>query len=121
MSAPEAAIQRAVVAYLRYRLPRGSLVHHSPHGATGKGLSAAIANRHAASMGALDGWPDLTLVVRGRLYAMECKTDRGTLSKAQKAVRDALVAQGVPYAVVRSADDAASCCAVWESEWEAGR
>lgn len=103
---PEADVQRAVVAFLRAVLPAGSIVHHSAHEQRGGGARARLAQAVGVGMGVHPGFPDLVVVTGGRVLFLEIKTERGVLSQAQRAVGAALQAQGLPWAVVRSVDDA---------------
>ena len=54
---------------------------------------------------------------RGQPMAFEVKSKDGRLSKSQKALRDAFMAQGIPYAVVRSVDDVKAALDEWGVEF----
>ena len=103
---PEAAIQRAVVAALRLALPPGAIVYHSGHEYRGGDARAKLAQAIGVGMGVHPGFSDLVVVSEGRVAFLEVKTAQGQLSGDQKAFRDAIRAQGLLYAVVRSIDDA---------------
>ena len=103
---PEADAQRAIVALLRVILPRGSIVHHS---ANEVGFGGARArNRQAIldGMGVFRGFSDLLVISDGRVMFLEVKSRAGRLSEAQERFRDMVVAQGLPWALVRSPEDA---------------
>lgn len=104
----ETPIHKAVLAYLRRVLP-DAIITHVPNG----GARDAIAGRHLKEMGATAGWPDLTIVAGGRLYLMEVKGSAGVLSPPQVAMMRRFLAQGVPYTVARSVDDARDALADW--------
>lgn len=103
---PEAEIQRQIVGALRSVLPRGAIVHHSGHEQRGGDRRARLAQAVGVGMGVHPGFPDVTVVSEGRVLFLEVKAPRGALSAAQRAFRDAIHAQRVPYAVVRSVDEA---------------
>jgi hypothetical protein len=105
---PEAAIQRAIVAALRLALPPGAIVHHSGHEQRGGDGRAKLAQAIGVGMGVHPGFADLVLVSEGRVAFLEVKTAKGQLSGDQRAFRDAIRAQGLHYAVVRSIDEALS-------------
>lgn len=102
----EAEIQRAIVAALRLVLPPGSIVHHSGHEQRGGDARAKLAQAIGVGMGVHPGFSDLVVVSEGRVAFLEVKTAKGRLSEDQEAFRDTVLAQGLPYAVVRSIDDA---------------
>jgi hypothetical protein len=103
---PEADAQRAIVAILRVVLPAGAIVHHSPNEV---GFSGARArNRQAIldGMGVFRGFADLLVLSEGRVMFLEVKSSAGRLSEAQERFRDLVQDQGLPWACVRSPQDA---------------
>lgn len=115
----EGPIHRACLQFLRKVLP-GALIHHSPNempvaGASPK--SKAIAQNKAKGLGMQPGWPDLEVFYRGLPMMFEVKAEGGTMSKTQRAMRDAFEAQGVHYAVVRSVDDVKEALDDWGIEF----
>ena len=115
----EGPIHIACLQFLREVLP-GALIHHSPNempvaGASQK--SKAIAQNKAKGLGMQPGWPDLEVFYRGLPLMFEVKAEGGTMSKAQRSVCDAFVAQGVHYAVVRSVDDVKEALDDWGIEY----
>jgi len=115
-ASPERAIHLAVLVYLRRVLP-AAITHHSAQGldvsGVGPGNAIARAVAKAKCMGMVTGFPDLILLHRGRAYGLEIKAEGGRMSPAQKAVQADFAAAGVPYAVVRSVDDARDALADW--------
>jgi len=115
-ASPERAIHLDVLAYMRCVLP-AAITHHSAQGLdvsdNGAGNVIARAVAKAKCMGMVTGFPDLILLHRGRAYGMEIKAEGGRMSLAQKAVQGDFAAAGVPYAVVRSVDDARDALADW--------
>jgi len=71
--------------------------------ATGRG-----AKRQAilVGMGVHPGFADLAILCDGRVLFLELKSIKGRLSPAQEAFRNAALAQGFGWALVRSLDDA---------------
>ena len=63
--------------------------------------------RHQQGLGSFRGLSDLTAIKDGRVVWIECKTAKGKLSVHQEAFRDAILAAGGEYAVVRCVEDAA--------------
>jgi hypothetical protein len=57
-------------------------------------------------MGVHAGFADLIVLCEGRVLFLELKSLKGRLSPAQEAFRDAMLAQGFGWALVRSLDDA---------------
>lgn len=100
---PEADLQREVVKSLRWLLPRGSIVHHSPGEQRRGGRSAQAI---ALGMGLHPGFADIVVLSAGRVLFLELKSATGRLSEAQAAFRDDVRAQGHGWARVRSLDDA---------------
>ena len=108
----EAAIHKAVVAYLHAQLPQ-ALIHHSPNEGNRGGAKGFRDGARNKAMGMLTGFPDLFIYTRGVGHFMEVKGPKGTLSDRQKEVRSMLQGQGAPYAVVRSVDDARAALSEW--------
>lgn len=104
---PEADLQRAVVRWLRLVLPGDAIVHHSPN-ETGDGSEAARKRQAVlVGMGVFPGFADVVVLARGRVLFLELKSPTGSLSDDQKEFRRRVWAQGLPWALVRSLDDAA--------------
>jgi hypothetical protein len=105
----ETPIQIAIVNYLRLVMPR-STIYHTPNG----GLRSKREAGKLKEMGVLAGVFDLTILTEsGRLCFLEVKDRLGVLSKPQKAFGASLDAAGVPWAVVRSVDDARRVLSLW--------
>ena len=98
----EAAIQRAVLAYLRTAVCQPAHFHVTDLGS----MSESDRKRRGRAGGA-SGWPDITGCADGRFIALEVKSAKGRVRKAQTAVLDALTAAGGVVGVVRSVEDAA--------------
>lgn len=105
----EDRLQVSIVSRLRLVL-KDSIVFAIPNGAhcgerEGKRLKDA---------GLLAGVPDLAIVGRGgRVFFIEVKAPKGTLSDAQDALNSWFLANAVPYAVVRSIDDTMTAIGHW--------
>jgi hypothetical protein len=52
-----------------------------------------------------DGVPDIGLVIKGRFYAVECKSSTGRQSEGQKRFESGLVKADGQYLVVRGVED----------------
>lgn len=103
---PEADLQRAVVAALRFGLPKGAILHHCANEVTQPGPRGAMRQAILVGMGVHRGFADLMVLCEGRVLFLELKSPRGRLSPAQAAFRDAVRAQGFGWELVRSLDDA---------------
>jgi len=114
----EARVQAAMVEWVRAVAP--SLVIFHP--ANGGWRSKAEAARFKW-LGVLAGVPDLCVIGQdGAVYFIEVKAEGGSLSPAQRDMRDRLTAMRVPYAVARSIDDVRQAFAIWGIQTrEAGR
>ncbi|MDV7272120.1 VRR-NUC domain-containing protein [Thioclava sp. A2] len=103
---PEADLQRAVVSALRFALPKGAIVHHCANEVTDPGPRGAKRQAILVGMGVHRGFADLIVLCEGRVLFLELKSLKGRLSPAQEAFREAVIAQGFGWALVRSLDDA---------------
>jgi hypothetical protein len=103
---PEADLQRAVVQALRLALPRSAIIHHSANEVTEPGPRGAKRQAILAGMGVHPGFADLVVLCNGRVLFLELKAPKGRLRPEQETFRDAVLAQGFGWALVRSVDDA---------------
>jgi len=103
---PEADLQRAVVQALLFALPRSAIVHHCANEVTEAGPRGAKRQAILVGMGVHSGFADLIVLCAGRVLFLELKSLKGRLSPAQEAFRDAVLAQGFGWALVRTLDDA---------------
>ena len=103
---PEADAQRAIVALLRVVLPSGAIVHHSPNEVGFGGARARNRQAILDGMGVCRGFSDLLVISEGRVMFLEVKSRAGRLSDTQERFRDLVQAQGLPWALVRSPEDA---------------
>jgi hypothetical protein len=103
---PEADLQRAVVAALRFALPKGAIINHCANEVTEAGPRGAKRQAILVGMGVHAGFADLVVLCDGRVLLLELKSLKGQLSPAQEAFRDAVLAQGLGWALVRTLDDA---------------
>ena len=103
---PEADLQRAVVSALRFALPKRAIVHHCANEVTEPGPRGAKRQAILVGMGVHRGFADLMVLSEGRVLFLELKSLKGRLSPAQEAFREAVIAQGFSWALVRTLDDA---------------
>jgi hypothetical protein len=108
----EGPIHMAIFAYLQTALLPGSVIHHSPNE-----LGVKLAPDHRRNIlsmlkrkGMRGGWPDLEAVARQSsgpavFFAVEVKSEDGTMQKNQTQLREEFEALGVPYCVARSITD----------------
>lgn len=100
----ESPIQRAILAYLRLRLP-GCVAASVPNSTDVRGRGAAIAIAKQKQNGLLPGFPDLVCFWWGECLLIEVKAPGGRVSDAQRAVHAALADQGFHVIVAREIDD----------------
>jgi len=103
---PEADLQRSVVQALRTVLPRTAIIHHCANEVSEPGPRGAKRQAILVGMGVHAGFADLMVICDGRVLFLELKAPKGRLRPAQEAFRDAVLAQGFGWALVRSLDDA---------------
>ena len=103
---PEADLQRAVVVALRFALPKTAILHHCANEAMEPGPRGAKRQAVLVGMGVQPGFADLIVLCGGRVLFLELKSLKGRLNPAQEEFRDAVLAQGFGWALVRSLDDA---------------
>ena len=103
---PEADLQRAVVVALRFALPKGAIIHHCVNEVTEAGPRGAKRQAILVGMGVHAGFADLIVLCEGRVLFLELKSLKGRLSPTQIEFRNAVMAQGFGWALVRSLDDA---------------
>jgi hypothetical protein len=106
---PERALQVALVEHLQWRASPDLWWAHYPSG----GRRSRIAGAILKGMGARAGVPDLLLVSRGRLFAMELKSDRGRLSPVQRETHAAMRKAGVVIGVAGNIDQALDLLGEW--------
>ena len=103
---PEADLQRAVVQALRFALPRTAIIHHCANEVTEAGPRGAKRQAILVGMGVHAGFAELMVLSDGRVLFLELKAAKGRLRPSQEAFRDAVLAQGFGWAMVRSLYDA---------------
>jgi hypothetical protein len=107
--ATEDQIQRAVADYLRLRGVPGLLWWHTPNGE----LRRPGAGGRLKAYGARAGMPDLMMILGGRTYALEIKTEHGRVSAAQRAVHADLKEAGAEVWVAFGLDAAIGQLKKW--------
>lgn len=96
----ESQIQRQILDWLKATCP-SAIVFAVPNGEHRNKITAAKLKGQGVKAGAAD----LIFVHQGIIAFIEVKTEKGRLSEAQKAFRDACATHQVPYAVVRGIGD----------------
>jgi hypothetical protein len=107
---PERRLQVDLVAgHFPWRLLPDVFWWHHPAGGRRSRITGAILK----SMGAKPGIPDILLLTRGRLYALELKSERGRLSDAQKQTHQELRSAGAIVGTAGSLDQALDLLGEW--------
>jgi hypothetical protein len=105
----EARIQAAALEWLKAFAPE-LIVFHVPNGGYRSKAEAA----RLKWQGVVAGVADLCIVtLDGRSHFLEVKAPGGYLSPEQRAFADRCAALRVPFAVIRSIDDARQALAAW--------
>jgi hypothetical protein len=105
---PEAALQRAVAAFLDVALPDDAWWSAVGHG--GGGL---VRGAQLKAMGVKAGFPDVHVLWRGIPIYIELKSTTGALSDEQKAVRDAIRKSGGLWHMARSVEQVEQALVSW--------
>lgn len=107
----EDRIQGEIIDLLKVSAIPDLLYFSVPNG----GRRAWKTSKTMKDTGQLEGMTDIVLIHPMSLIAhcMEVKTKDGSLGKAQRAIRDRCKALGIPWAVVRSRDDAQDQLTKW--------
>ncbi len=101
MKRPEQALHRAAVQYLDAVLPDNSVFWHTPSGGYRTRAEAAI----FAGLGVMGGIPDILILYRSKLIAVELKAPKGRLTEKQKAMHVRLMLAGAIVTTVTSLDE----------------
>jgi hypothetical protein len=107
---PEAQLQRAVLDHLAWRAVPGAWWCHYPAGGWRSPIEAAILK----SLGTIAGVPDLLIVHRGQLYALELKTEYGGLTQTQIDTQARMRAAGATVATAVEIDAALAQLEQWQ-------
>lgn len=106
---PEDAIQRAVFQHLRVRGAHGHIAFAVPNGGARSKPEAAV----MVGLGVLAGIPDVLILHDGKVYALELKSENGSLTPAQKAVQVRLRRAGISVATAYGLDQAITILEAW--------
>lgn len=109
----EDEIHKGIVAWLRAVLPADAIIHHPRNEGNRGGRAGLMDGVRGQAMGVMPGFPDLLIYVDGRGYCIEVKRPGAYQTQIQRLVQQKLDAQGIPYAVCRSVNDARDTLASW--------
>lgn len=110
MNHPEDALTTAAMRWLDLMgNVHGFLAWHVPNGGKRNACEAARFN----GMGVKAGIPDIHIVKDGRLYLIELKAGKGTLSEIQKQRMERLIECGALCIVCRSLDEVMNATHAW--------
>jgi hypothetical protein len=103
----EDQIQKAICQFLDKALPSDSYYFAVPNGSVlaGNPKQRGMQMNKLKATGLKLGCPDLFIIIRGIIFAVEVKTDTGKLSDNQRTACDQIVAAGALWAVARSVED----------------
>lgn len=107
-SRAEAALHRAVAAYLTVALPPDVAWTTFPAGSGGKARGGQL-----KAAGLRPGWPDLQILWDGKFLGIELKTGKRRLSPAQDACVRLIFRAGGTWTVCRSIDDVERILIAW--------
>jgi hypothetical protein len=106
----EAAIQRAVIGHLAWRGHADAFCFHVPLGGFRRPIEAAILK----SIGTVAGVPDVVIIYRGQVYAIEIKTETGKLTDIQRDCHERLRRAGAEVATAFGLDEALEQLERWK-------
>jgi hypothetical protein len=106
---PEAAIQRALFTHIRARAQPGMFAFHVPNGGYRRKTEAAILK----GLGVKAGIPDLICIHRGKVYALELKSERGRATAVQRETIIAMEAAGAHVCIATGLDEALKQLEQW--------
>ena len=86
----EQELQKTVARYLDLALPKDAVFFHCPNGGARSKAEAGIFK----AMGVKAGVPDIFIIYRGRVVAIELKSEKGRLTPAQKDMHSRLALAG---------------------------
>jgi hypothetical protein len=109
----ESDIQEAFVHWLRLHHPKLWFNHSANEGSYPVQYRVKL-----KKMGLCPGWPDLELLIGGKIHFMELKMPKGRLSENQKAFQEYCLENGIPHAVPRSLKEAIEIFKEWLSRAE---
>ena len=102
-------LQESVCVFLRWALPADATFWAVPNGGLRHSREAARMSR----LGIKAGCPDLHIVHAGKLFCLELKAPKGTLSPTQVQMIDRLKLCGVPTVVVKSLGEVEQALRGW--------
>lgn len=106
----ELGLQKFTANLLALQAAPNVIWFHPPNGEYRSGRTGA----RLKAMGVRPGVADIVIVLpNGRAAFLELKTEKGTLSKEQRAFREQCEANGAPYAVARSPEEVKAVLTVW--------
>lgn len=103
----EDQIQKDICQFLDKALPSDSYYFAVPNGSVlaGNPRQRGMQMNKLKATGLKPGCPDLFVIVRRIIFALEVKTGAGRLAETQKDACDRIIAAGGIWAVVRSVED----------------
>lgn len=107
---PEQQIQRAVFQHLRQRAAPGVFAFHVPNGGYRKPKEAAIMK----GLGVVAGVPDVMVIFRGAVYALELKAEGGRPTLKQLEAVDNIRNAGGFACICEGLDRALRCLEAWQ-------
>lgn len=100
---PEQVAHIAVIDFLRLALPAAAMVWHTPNEAK----RSVVERVYLRRMGLMPGFPDIAILMHGRLWVAEMKAPGETTSRDQDVCISHLMLCGAKYlGIWRSPDDA---------------
>jgi hypothetical protein len=106
----ETEIQRAVFQHVGWRAYKDTFIFHPANG----GYRTATEGAIFASLGVVPGTPDIIAIYRGRVFALELKTETGRVSQAQLECHEELRRAGATVDVAYGLDHALRQLEQWQ-------
>jgi hypothetical protein len=106
---PEQQIQKSILDHLGWRGLPELFAFHVPNG----GYRTAVESKIFKSLGVIPGVPDLLILYRGRLHALELKTKGGRLTETQRRTHEDMRQAGALVATCYGVNDALLQLEAW--------
>jgi VRR-NUC domain-containing protein len=105
----EQQIQKSILDHLAWRGLPELFAFHVPNG----GYRPAVEAKIFKSLGVIPGVPDVLILYRGRLHALELKTKGGRLTETQRRTHEDMRRAGAFTATCYGVDDALLQLETW--------
>jgi len=100
---PEQVIQKTIIDFLTQLENAGELFFQRTNNIAV--YDPTTKRFRSLPKGQKKGFPDITVILKGKFIGLELKQEKGYLSKEQKTTRDSIIKNGGEYHTIRSLRD----------------